>query len=402
MKTQIHPALAGRKDVQEADEILRRCVHCGFCTATCPTYQITGDELDGPRGRIYLIKNLLEENDMQSDTVQHLDRCLTCRACETTCPSGVEYGRLLDVGRAIAKDKVTRPLPQRILTALLQFVIPKPYLFVPLLRVGQLFRPVLPRFLKKHVPQRQPARYKEHDVSQSSEQGNPVKVLLLSGCVQSAATPNVTASLAKILAKRGIVTERVSEGCCGSLDLHLSGHEKARQRMKQVIDRLYPRLDDCMGIVSTATGCEVTLNEYPDLLKHDPIYGPRAEALVQKLMEPSELVQGVELAADSRRVAVHVPCSMQHGLKKGLSLELFMKELGFNVVKTRDARQCCGSAGTYSILQPKLSEELRHKKLVGLNADKPDVIVTANVGCQLHLADDTPVVHWLELVAESC
>lgn len=395
MQTNIHPDLIALPKVQEADAILRKCVHCGFCTATCPTYQLLGDELDGPRGRIYLIKNLLEDNTISDDSVAHLDRCLTCRACETTCPSGVEYGRLLDIGREFVNEHSNRPLRARLLTSLLRLVVPRSGLFKPLLKLGQIFRPLLPAFVRNHIPETMPVMHQTESVAGA-------KVVLLSGCVQSAATPNVVASLLKILRHQGMDAEVVHEGCCGALDYHLSAHDAGLQRMKAVIDQLYPRIDQIDHIVSSATGCGVTIRDYPEVLQYDAEYCPRAKAIVDKLVDPIELVSGQGIEAPVTRVAVHTPCSMQHGLGINGSIEKLLGEVGFEIVPHREGHLCCGSAGTYSILQPEMSKQLKERKLDVLVEGKPDVIVTANVGCQLQLKEgaDIPVMHWLELVAE--
>ncbi|MGV0035161.1 MAG: glycolate oxidase subunit GlcF [Candidatus Azotimanducaceae bacterium WSBS_2022_MAG_OTU7] len=399
MQTSIHPDLIALPKVQEADAILRKCVHCGFCTATCPTYQLLGDELDGPRGRIYLIKNLLEDNTISDDSITHLDRCLTCRACETTCPSGVEYGRLLDIGREFVNKHANRPLRVRLLTSVLRFVVPRPDLFAPLLKLGQIFRPLLPAFIRTHVPERMPVLHQTASVIGA-------KVVLLSGCVQSAATPNVVASLLKILRHQGLDAELVHEGCCGALDYHLSAHDAGMQRMKAVIDQLYPRIDQLDHIVSSATGCGVTIRDYPEILQYDnEYYGnyyDKAKAIVDKMVDPVELVSGRGIEVAAMRVAVHTPCSMQHGLGLNGNVEKLLGDVGFEIVPHREGHLCCGSAGTYSILQPELSKQLKSRKLTVLGEGKPDVIVTANVGCQLQLKEgaDIPVMHWLELVAE--
>jgi glycolate oxidase iron-sulfur subunit len=398
MQTNIHPDLINLPVIREADSILRKCVHCGFCTATCPTYQLTGDELDGPRGRIYLIKNLLEDNQIGQSSLAHLDRCLTCRACETTCPSGVEYGRLLDIGREFATT--LRPWPYRLLSRLLRWFIPKRWLFKPLLRIGQLCRPVLPRVLRRHVPIFTPVRH-----AQPSVKG--AKVLLLSGCVQSAATPNVVAAMAKILADQGMESEVINEGCCGALDYHLSAHEAARSRMKKVIDLLTTKLDGVEAIVSSATGCGVTIKEYPEILKFDPDYAARAQLVANKVMDPVEYFSNRPMhpGENPRRyhkVAIHTPCSMQHGMGLVGEIEKQMSAAGFSIVEHKEGHLCCGSAGTYSILQSDLSGQLRDRKLKALCRNQPDVIVTANVGCQLHLGEGSniPVMHWLELIAD--
>lgn len=395
MQTNIHPDLISLPKVQEADAILRKCVHCGFCTATCPTYQLLGDELDGPRGRIYLIKNLLEDNTISDDSIAHLDRCLTCRACETTCPSGVEYGRLLDIGREFVKEHANRPLRSRLLAFALRLVVPRSVLFAPLLKLGQFFRPILPGFIQIHVPMKMPVLHKVEQVTGAN-------VVLLTGCVQSAATPNVVASLLKILRHQGMDAEVLHEGCCGALDYHLSAHEAGMQKMKAIIDQLYPRIDQIDHIVSSATGCGVTIRDYPEILQYDADYRDKARAIVEKLVDPIEIVSEAAIEVTPTRVAVHTPCSMQHGLGLTGAVEKLLGDIGFDITPHREGHLCCGSAGTFSILQPELSQQLKERKLNVLGEGKPDVIVTANVGCQLQLKQgaNVPVMHWLELLAE--
>ncbi len=406
MKTSIHPDLINLANVQEADSILRKCVHCGFCTATCPTYQLLGDELDGPRGRIYLIKNLLEENTIDNKSRLHLDRCLTCRACETTCPSGVEYGRLLDIGREFAETRSKAPLRHRLLARALRLIVPRRWLFHPLLKLGQLFRPILPSPLQAQVPASAPVQWLPPEQKQETSEHDGVRendkaVLLLTGCVQSAATPNVVASLQKILACEGRPSALINEGCCGALDYHLSAHNAGIDRMKRVVDQLYPMLPQAEAIVSSATGCGVTIKEYPEMLKHLPDYAARAQAIVEKLRDPVELLADLKLSLPGGSVAVHTPCSMQHGLKLQGQLEALLTRWGFTVHSHAEAHLCCGSAGSYSILQPELSARLRTRKLGHLEGAGAAQIVTANIGCQMHLGAQStqPVHHWLEAVA---
>ena len=395
MQTNIHPDLISLPKVQEADAILRKCVHCGFCTATCPTYQLLGDELDGPRGRIYLIKNFLEDSIISDNSIAHLDRCLTCRACETTCPSGVEYGRLLDIGREFVKEHANRPLRSRLLTFALRLVVPRPVLFTPLLKLGQFLRPILPGFLQPHVPIKMPVLHQVEHVTGAN-------VVLLSGCVQSAATPNVVASLLKVLRHQGTDAEVLQEGCCGALDYHLSAHEAGMRKMKALIDQLYPRIDQIDYIVSSATGCGVTIRDYPEILQYDAEYSDKARAIADKLVDPIEIVSEEAIEVTPTRVAVHTPCSMQHGLGLTGAVEKLLGDMGFDIAPHKEGHLCCGSAGTFSILQPELSQQLKARKLHVLSEGKPDVIVTANVGCQLQLKEgaNVPVMHWIELLAE--
>jgi len=397
VQTSIHPDLASLPMVKEADAILRSCVHCGFCNAVCPTYQLLGDELDGPRGRIYLIKNLLEDNAIDSKSVSHLDRCLTCRSCETSCPSGVAYGRLLDIGRELIVDRSSRPLFFQLMSFLLRLVVPRKYLFAPLLALGQFFRPVLPHVVARKIPRKQ-ERLLVTDVGISA----PVKkVILLKGCVQQAATPNTNAALEQLLAINGIAVETIAdEGCCGALDFHLSAHAKGLQRMRDLIDHLYMRLNKIDFIVSSASGCGVTIKEYPLYLAEDLEYAAKAAAIREKTVDVSELLAPLEFSCKPLSVAVHTPCSLQHGQAINGAIESILEKAGMTIVKCRESHLCCGSAGTYSILQPKLSAQLLTRKLSALEKNIPEVIVTANIGCQLYLQSESkvPVLHWVELL----
>ena len=399
MQTNIHPQLARRADIIEADEILRSCVHCGFCTATCPTYQLSSDELDGPRGRIYLIKNLLEDNAIEADSVVHLDRCLTCRACETTCPSGVRYGRLLDIGKGlIAEKQVSSSWLRRLLIPLLRLVVPQPRLFRPLLQMGNLLRPLLPGVIRRHVPVLVNKSYVLPAIVASAP-----RVLVLQGCVQKAATPQVNQALAVLLAQQGVAVEFLpEESCCGSLDYHLAAHAAARRRMRRLIDQLYPRLSEVQAVVSTASGCGVTLKEYTEIFADDPIYLAKAHQLHAKLRDVSELLASFTFSCLPGRVAFHSPCTLQHGQKINGVVEDILRRAGFELCAVQDAHLCCGSAGTYSLLQADISQTLLANKVTRLQAEQPDVIATANIGCQLHLQSGAavPVVHWVELLAD--
>ncbi len=356
--------------MREADAILRSCVHCGFCTAVCPTYQLLGDELDGPRGRIYLIKDMLEDNDISRRSTAHIDRCLTCRACETACPSGVRYGRLVDIGRGIIAEK-SKPGPRvRMLGGLLRWVVPEPGRIGPLLRLGQFVRNLLPAVLRRQIPAPQPPPHYPMTTRTFEK-----RVIVLQGCVQRAATPNVNAALEYLLATKEIGVEYLDdEGCCGALDYHLAGsgaQAAGKQRMRALIDSLYARLGDVDAIVSTASGCGVTVKEYPEVLATDEAYRDKARAVADKCVDASEYLGELNFEARPRRVAFQAPCSLQHGQRINGVVEDILDRAGFELVPVREGHLCCGSAGTYSLLQPALSRQLRARKLEALADGRP-------------------------------
>lgn len=386
---------------QEAEAILRACVHCGFCTATCPTYQLLGDELDGPRGRIYQIKQVLEGATATPTIRTHLDRCLTCRSCETTCPSGVRYSRLVDIGREMVEEQTERPWLEQIQRKALRSILPYPQRLRSLLALGYLVKPVLPTRLAKKLPAQQGNRY------QWSVKPQARKVLAFEGCVQSVITPSTTAALARILHQQGIELVRVkAAGCCGAVSQHLAAPDEALNFMRRNIDAWWPHLEaGAEAIVISASGCGLLLKEYGDLLKHDPLYAAKAQTISALAKDSSELVAEAELSPrlipeHLKKVAFHSPCTLQHGLKLNGVVERILQTLGFELTPVADAHLCCGSAGTYSILQPELSQQLLSNKLQALQAPQPQVIATANIGCLMHLATGTKrrVVHWLELV----
>ncbi|MGO2203395.1 MAG: glycolate oxidase subunit GlcF [Pseudomonas helleri] len=385
---------------EEAERILRSCVHCGFCNATCPTYQLLGDELDGPRGRIYLIKQVLEGNDVTRKTQAHLDRCLSCRNCETTCPSGVDYHNLLDIGRAVVDAAVQRPLGQRLLREGLRAVVPKPGLFKGLLGSGQVFRAVLPATLQSKLP---------HNVEPAKARPtlrHARQVLMLEGCVQPGLSPNTNAATARVLDRLGIsITPGREAGCCGAVDYHLDAQAAGLNRARRNIDAWWPSIEQgAEAIVQTASGCGAFIKEYGHLLSTDPAYADKAKkvsALAKDLVEVlrDEPLETLAISS-SQRVAFHCPCTLQHAQKLGGAVESVLTRLGFNLTAVPDSHLCCGSAGTYSLTQPELSRQLRDNKLNALESGKPEVIITANIGCQTHLngAGRTPVRHWIELV----
>jgi len=385
---------------EEAESILRTCVHCGFCNATCPTYQLLGDELDGPRGRIYLIKQVLEGNEVTQKTQQHLDRCLSCRNCETTCPSGVDYHNLLDIGRAVVDAAVPRPLEQRLLREGLRRVVPNPGLFKMLVSSGQAFRALLPNTLQAKLPRRvYPA--KPRPTVRHARQ-----VLILEGCVQPGLSPNTNAATARVLDRLGISVIPTREaGCCGAVDYHLDAQAAGLDRARHNIDAWWPAIENgAEAIVQTASGCGAFIKDYGHLLRSDPAYAAKAQkvsALARDLVEVlrDEPLETLGIHSD-QRLAFHCPCTLQHAQKLGGAVEALLTRLGFNLTPVPDGHLCCGSAGTYSLTQPELSRQLRDNKLNALESGHPEIIVTANIGCQSHLdgAGRTPVRHWIELV----
>ncbi len=399
MHTETHPNLKSRPGITEAEDILRSCVHCGFCTAVCPTYQQLGDDLDSPRGRIYLIKTILEEDAVTDQMNQHLDRCLTCRSCETTCPSGVKYGRLLDIGKDLIETRyeVKRPVLRELTAYGLRFLLPKPRLFKLLYSIGLWFRPVLPGALKKKMPLSAVPllpRVKPVDATRT--------VLLLEGCVQRTLTPGVNRAAETLLAKHNIAVNYLAdEGCCGAVDYHLGHHGKGLQRMRDLIDRLVERLDDVEWIISTASGCGVTLKEYPEVFAHDPVYCEKAKKVVAKVRDISEVLSTLPFKCKPMDVAVHTPCTLQHGQQLPGQVEDILSRAGASLVPVKESHLCCGSAGTYSVLQAELAEGLTSRKISNLLEHKPELIVTANVGCQTQLTSyaPTPVMHWVEFLA---
>ncbi|EZH77560.1 glycolate oxidase iron-sulfur subunit [Ectopseudomonas composti] len=388
---------------EEAERILRSCVHCGFCNATCPTYQLLGDELDGPRGRIYLIKQMLEGNEVTAKTQQHLDRCLTCRNCETTCPSGVQYHNLLDIGREVAEQAVPRPLNERLLRQGLRAVVPRPALFKALTQTGLALRPLLPATLKAKLPR------EIHPAKPRPTPQHARRVLMLEGCVQPGLSPNTNAATARVLDRLGISVTPIREaGCCGAVDYHLNAQEAGLQRARQNIDAWWPAIEaGAEAIVQTASGCGAFVKDYGHLLAGDPAYASKAarvSALAKDLVEvlQSEQLEQLQVRAE-QRLAFHCPCTLQHAQKLGGAVEGVLTRLGFGLTAVPDGHLCCGSAGTYSLTQPELSRQLRDNKLNALESGKPDAIVTANIGCQSHLdgAGRTPVRHWIEIVEEA-
>ena len=400
MQTSLADFVHDTPEGREAEAILRKCVHCGFCTATCPTYLLLGDENDSPRGRIYLVKQLLEGAAVTASTQAHLDRCLTCRACETTCPSGVRYGRLADIGRRLMEERVARPFWQRARRRVLAEVLPRRLLFAPLLALGRLARPFLPRRLAESVPVSPPVAGAWPAPRHSR------KMLALAGCVQGTLSPGINAAAARVLGRLGIsLVEAKGAGCCGALRFHLNYQDAGLDDMRALIDAWWPHLEaGAEAIVMTASGCGVTVKEYGHLLRHDARYAGKAARISAMTRDLCELIEAefdrLEPMLKKKagaRVAFQAPCSLQHGQAIRGTAERVLARAGLDLTPVPDSHLCCGSAGTYSILQPELSKQLKRNKLAALASGGPDEILTANIGCQAHLQAGTvlPVKHWI-------
>ncbi|MCC6379458.1 MAG: glycolate oxidase subunit GlcF [Burkholderiales bacterium] len=404
MQTNLAPEFRGTPEGEEAEAILRACVHCGFCTATCPTYQLLGDERDGPRGRIYLIKQVLEGAPVTSRTQLHLDRCLTCRSCETTCPSGVRYGRLVDIGRGIVETKVGRPPAEAALRWSLRKGLASRALFGGALALGRIAKGFVPRELGRRIPSSQ-------DAGAWPPPRHSRRMVALEGCVQPSIAPATDAALARVLDRVGISLVRAGGGCCAAVPFHLNDHEEAKAFARRNIDAWWTEIErGAEAIVVTASGCGAMVKDYGHLLAQDPAYAAKAARVAALARDTVEVVAPewkkvaplIAMDRGPQRVAFHSPCSLQHGMKIVGEVEEILRAIGHELLPVADAHLCCGSAGTYSILQPGIAMELRRNKLAALEADRPNVIATANVGCQAHLAAGTsrPVRHWIELLDE--
>lgn len=398
MRTQLADFIKDTPEGKEAEEIVRRCVHCGFCTATCPTYQLLGDELDGPRGRIYLMKQVLEGVEPTRSTQVHLDRCLTCRACETTCPSGVQYGRLLDIGRGIVEKKIERPFGEQVARSALKHGLTSK-LFGPAMRTGQAVRSFLPESIRAKVPERRSA-------GAWPQRSHARKMLLPLGCVQPSMSPGIDAATARVLDALEIEVITPAASCCGAIKHHLNDHDGALAEVRHNIDAWWPHVEAGIeAIVMNASGCGAMVKEYAHLLRDDRAYAEKARRVVSLTKDLAELLpqHATALAGKlrqqpSERVVFHPPCTLQHGQKIRGVVEQMLTALGAEVLPLAESHLCCGSAGTYSVLQPELSKQLRDRKLDALQAQQPDVILSANIGCITHLANGAraPIRHWIE------
>ncbi|MCP5142260.1 MAG: glycolate oxidase subunit GlcF [Gammaproteobacteria bacterium] len=403
MQTSLDPTLSQTPAGQEAESILRSCVHCGFCTATCPTYQLLGDELDGPRGRIYQIKQILEGAEPSATTQEHLDRCLACRSCETTCPSGVRYHRLLEIGKAELERRQPRPLFERIRRGAMLKVIPHPARFTPLLRLGQLVRPLLPAGMKRGIPAYQSA-------GPRPTTRHARTMLVLDGCAQSGIAPRINAAAARVLDRLDIsLRSAPNTGCCGAMHHHMNDEATGLDMARRNIDAWWPLIEaGAEAIVMTASGCGTQVKEYGELLADDPSYRDKAERVSALTRDLSEVLAGEDLGKlgqpghGQASVAFHTPCSLQHGQKLNGVVEGVLARLGFELRAVAEGHLCCGSAGAYSMLQPDIAGQLRDRKLNALTVNQPARIATANIGCLTHLAGgDIKVLHWIELLDPS-
>ena len=408
MQTQLAPEFQNTPDGLQAEAILRKCVHCGFCNATCPTYQLLGDELDGPRGRIYLIKQVLEGDMPTRKTQLHLDRCLTCRNCESTCPSGVQYGHLIDIGRKLVDERVPRPAGDRAVRWALKEGLPSP-LFAPAMKIGQAVRGLLPGSLQNKVPAKQNA-------GQWPTRSHARKMLMLAGCVQPAMMPNINSATARVLDAASIeVVLAAKAGCCGAVKYHLNDQDGGKAEMRRNIDAWWPYVEDGVeALVMNASGCGVTVKEYGYIFKSEPAYAEKAARISELTRDLSELLPIIseallasrhdvaeKIGAGAPKLAFHPPCTLQHGQQLRGGVEQHLGSLGFDIrVSSNEAHLCCGSAGTYSVLQPEIAYQLRDRKLANLKDMAPEVIVSANIGCITHLQSGTatPVRHWIEVL----
>ncbi|MGV8711999.1 MAG: glycolate oxidase subunit GlcF [Nitrosomonas sp.] len=410
MQTKLADFIKNSPQGKEADAILRSCVHCGFCLATCPTYQILGDELDSPRGRIYLMKQMLEGQPVTSKTQLHLDRCLTCRACETTCPSGVRYGALVDISRGIVEKQVNRTTPVSVLRYFLRKILPNKLMFNGLLKIARMVRWLVPGSMKKAIPAH-PVSAGEWPLTQHGR-----TMLVLDGCVQPALAPNINAATARVLDKLGITLIKAQEaGCCGAVTYHLNAQQEGLDYMRRNIDAWWPFIehDKAEAIVITASGCGATVKDYGHLLQHDEKYAGKAARISALAKDVSEVLNAElehiqhrmdqqNIVSDRMKLSFHSPCTLQHGMQIRGLVEKILTTVGFDLTHVPNAHLCCGSAGTYSILQPKLSQQLLKNKVQALESGQPDQVATANIGCLKHLQGGTSlsVKHWIELMDE--
>ena len=415
MQTNFSPALLADPDMAQSEKILRKCVHCGFCTATCPTYVLGGDELDSPRGRIYLMKEMLE-NGRAADarTVRHVDRCLSCLSCMTTCPSSVHYMHLVDHARAHIEATYTRPLPDRALRMLLAFVLPRPGLFRLALKGAQLAQPFaafLPGRLKGLVGMAPKAIPAPSDVDRPqvfAAQGTRRKrVALLNGCAQTVLDTSINEATVRLLTRLGVeVVVADGAGCCGALTHHLGKVDASHATAARNIEAWSREMANggLDAIVITTSGCGTTVKDYGFMFRNDPAFAKKAAAVSAIARDVTEVLADLEIkpSADMPRlkVAYHSACSMQHGQKITALPQALLKQAGFDVLAIPESHICCGSAGTYNLLQPEIAKQLQARKVANIESTTPDVIAAGNLGCMVQIGGGTklPIVHTVQLL----
>lgn len=404
MQTHLPAQLLATDAGQEADRILRSCVHCGFCTATCPTFLQTGNELDSPRGRIYLIKEFLETGKASQITRHHLDRCLSCQSCETTCPSSVQYHRLLSIGQNLLGKQVRLPFLTRCRHGFMLAVLGSPRLFAGLVKLGKAFAGWLPQRLARQLPGR--GRFKP-----SVFMGNTParRVIILNGCVQSALSPDTNHAAAIVLRELGIRASTIgAESCCGAMHYHSGKQPAGVARAKTLTDQMLAEVDaGAEAIISTASGCGNFIKDYVHVLADEAGYAEKVARLLPFVKDIGEYLATQDMAqlkfTGNGMLAWHSPCTLQHGQQLAGTTEALLKTLGFTLPAVKNSHLCCGSAGTYSLFQPEMSHSLQANKISALETTGAPRIATANIGCQCHLAaaTDKPVRHWIEYVAEA-
>jgi glycolate oxidase iron-sulfur subunit len=415
MRTEIAPQLLEDPDIKDVEQVLRACVHCGFCNATCPTYLLTGNELEGPRGRIYLIKSVLEGSIKPSrKTLEHIDNCLGCLSCETACPSGVDYSRLLENARPLLDKKVRRTFSDRLLRRLLILLLPYPgrlRFALKMSAVGRVFSFLMPKNMKplldmapKHLPRAAEVAKAGVIAAQGDKR---MRVALLTGCVQSLLGPQINDATVRLLTRLGAEVVIPKEmGCCGALTFHMGERKRSRKLMQHNIEVWHKEIESegLDAIVLNTSGCATVVREYDYIFRHDPQLADKAKMVVERVRDVSELVAELGLGEiknnSGLRVAYHDACSLQHGQQIKAAPRRLLQEAGFAVVEVPEAHICCGSAGTYNMLRPDMAKELQQRKVAHVEIVKPQVVAAGNIGCMEQIGGGTkvPVVHTVELL----